>query len=316
LLRTHKDLHSDPRYRAAVDFFTDELYGSGDPRARDRDLLRVERMMERLLPPDALAALCLAIELEVLTQELDVEVVRALPDAAITEERYAEAYRAVGRREDRERQIDLMYRIGQYLDGVVKKPMVRALVHLARGPAHAAGFGGLQDFLERGLAAFERMGGAAPFLAAIRDREQEAMEGCSRAMENPRPGRKGIRMSRPRRFSWRSPAVRSTCRPTHPAAEAPSSCHGSGRSRGDAGGAVLLLSSPSSAVMRGAARLVVELRTATRAPTRDRRCGSAESAQLVGGPGCEHCLARASRDDRALHAGGLRAFPGVRHYDR
>jgi hypothetical protein len=176
LLRTHKDLHSDPRYRPAVDFFTEELYGSGDPRARDRDLLKAERMMDRLLPPDALVALCLAIELEVLSQELDAEVVRALPDGAITDQRYAEAYRAVGRREDRERQIELMYRIGEYLDGVVKKPIVRALVHLARGPAHAAGFGGLQDFLERGLAAFERMGGAAPFLEAIRDREQQAMD--------------------------------------------------------------------------------------------------------------------------------------------
>lgn len=175
LVRTHKDLHADPRFRAAVDFFTEELYGSGDPRARDRDLLKVERMMERLLPPDALAALCLAIELEVLSQELDADMVHALPDGAITEERYADAYRAVGRRQDRERQIDLMYRIGQYLDGVVKKPIVRALVHLARGPAHAAGFGGLQDFLERGLAAFERMGSAGPFLTAIRDREHEAM---------------------------------------------------------------------------------------------------------------------------------------------
>jgi hypothetical protein len=68
-----------------------------------------------------------------------------------------------------------MYRIGLYLDGVVRKPIVRALVHLARGPAHAAGFGGLQEFLERGLAAFERMGGAATFLNAIRDREQQAM---------------------------------------------------------------------------------------------------------------------------------------------
>jgi hypothetical protein len=58
---------------------------------------------------------------------------------------------------------------------VVRKPIVRALVHLARGPAHAAGFGGLQEFLERGLAAFERIGGAATFLDAIRDRERQAM---------------------------------------------------------------------------------------------------------------------------------------------
>jgi len=176
LLGTYKDLHDDPRYRHAVDFFIRELYGSGDPRARDRDLLKVERMMERLLPPDALAALCLAIELEVLSQELDADLVRALPEGAITEDGYAGAYRSVGRRADRDRQIDLAHRIGEYLDGVVQKPLVRALVHLARGPAHAAGFGGLQDFLERGLVAFEKMGGAEQFLAAIRDRERQAME--------------------------------------------------------------------------------------------------------------------------------------------
>jgi hypothetical protein len=184
LLRTHADLHSDLRYRAAVAFFTDELYGSGDPRARDRDLLKVERMMERLLPPDALTALCLAIELEVLSQELDAELTRALTEGEITEATYARAYRTVGRRADRERQIELMYRIGQYLDGVVRKPIVRALVHLARGPAHAAGFGGLQDFLERGLAAFERMGGAAQFLGTIRDRERQAMEAIFAQVDN------------------------------------------------------------------------------------------------------------------------------------
>lgn len=176
LLRTHTDLHADPRYRAAVDFFVGELYGAGDPRARDRDLLKVERMMERLLPPDALAALCLAIELEVLSQELDSEMVRALPEGPLSEDGYTASYRRVGRRADRERQIELMYQIGQYLDGVVRKPIVRALVHLARGPAHAAGFGGLQDFLERGLAAFEKMGGASQFLGAIRDREHGAMD--------------------------------------------------------------------------------------------------------------------------------------------
>lgn len=193
LLRTHADLHSDPRYRAAVAFFIDELYGSGDPRARDRDLLKTERMMERLLPPDALTALCLAIELEVLSQELDAELTRALTEDEITQEAYSRAYRAVGRRADRERQIELMYRIGQYLDGVVRKPIVRALVHLARGPAHAAGFGGLQDFLERGLAAFERMGGAVQFLDNIRDRERTAMEALFAHADDPAADTSGRR---------------------------------------------------------------------------------------------------------------------------
>jgi hypothetical protein len=176
LLRSHDDLHDQPRYRLAVEFFFNELYGGGDPRARDRDLLRVQHVMERLLPAEALRAMCLAIELEVLSQELDADVTRVLPAGPGTVETYADAYRLAGRRADRERQIVLMNEIGSYLDRVVRKPVIRALVRLARGPAHAAGFGLLQEFLERGLVAFEALHGADEFLAIIRDREWRAME--------------------------------------------------------------------------------------------------------------------------------------------
>lgn len=176
LLRSHADLRANPRYRQAVEFFFNELYNGGDPRGRDRDVMRVQRVMEKLLPREALAALCLAIELEVLSQELDADVVRALPDGPISVETYAEGYRKAGRRPDRERQIELLGVIGSYLDRVVRKPIVRRLVRFARGPAHAAGFGTLQDFLERGLDAFETMHGADEFLATIHDRELRAME--------------------------------------------------------------------------------------------------------------------------------------------
>ena len=174
LLRSHADLHENPRYRRAVEFFFNELYGGGDVRRRDADLIKVQTAMERLLPREGLEALCLAIELETLSQELDADVARALPDAPITVARYAEAYRKAGREADRRRQIDLTAKVGAYLDGVVRKPIVGALVRLARAPAHAAGFGRLQEFLEHGLAAFETMGGAREFLEKIRTRELEA----------------------------------------------------------------------------------------------------------------------------------------------
>jgi hypothetical protein len=176
LLRSHADLRRTPRYRAAIEFFFEELYGGGDPQARDRDLQRVHRVMERLLPRQALQALMLAIELEILSQELDAEVVRALQPGPITVERYAAGYRGAGRRADRERQIELLGVIGEFLDGVVKKPIIRGLVHLSRKPAHAAGFGQLQEFLEHGLDAFEGMKGADEFLAILREREWQAME--------------------------------------------------------------------------------------------------------------------------------------------
>ncbi len=174
LLRSHADLHANPRYRLAVEFFFNELYGA-DARTRDSDMIKVQRAMERLLPREGLEALCLAIQLETLSQELDAEVARALPEGGITVARYAQAYRTAGRRADRERQIALTSEIGEYLDGVVRKPMIRGLVRLARGPAHAAGFGLLQEFLERGLDAFEAMHGAKEFLGTVRARERSAM---------------------------------------------------------------------------------------------------------------------------------------------
>ena len=176
LLQSHADLRANPRYRAAVEFFFNELYSGGDPRARDRDLQRVHHVMEKLLPREALHALMLAIELEILSQELDADVVRSLPRGPITAESYAEGYRGAGRRADRERQIELLGVIGGYLDHVVKKPVIRALVRFARGPAHAAGFGSMQEFLERGLDAFEGMRGADEFLATLRERETRAMQ--------------------------------------------------------------------------------------------------------------------------------------------
>ena len=86
LMRSHADLRANPRYGRAVEFFFNELYNGGDPRGRDRDVMRVQRVMEKLLPREALAALCLAIELEVLSQELDADVVRGLPDGPISVE--------------------------------------------------------------------------------------------------------------------------------------------------------------------------------------------------------------------------------------
>jgi hypothetical protein len=185
LLRTHSDLRDSPRYRKAVDFFFKELYGGGDPQARDRDLLRVQRVMERLLPAEALRALTLAIELEVLSQELDAAVVEALPDGPINDENYAEAYRQNGRLDDRQRQIELISEIGDYLDHVVRRPIIRRLVRIARGPAHAAGFGELQELLEHGLIAFEDMQGASEFLATIDERELRAMRRIAEGRDDP-----------------------------------------------------------------------------------------------------------------------------------
>ena len=55
------------------------------------------------------------------------------------------------------------------------RPEIGLAIRLARGPAHAAGYGQLHDFLERGYQAFRRMDGTQEFLASIDRRERELM---------------------------------------------------------------------------------------------------------------------------------------------
>jgi hypothetical protein len=175
LAGTYKDLRGDPRYARAVEFFLSDLYGPRDFSPRDRELARAWRYLKRSLPGAARAALERAIELEVLSAELDHLMVEALPPSPLSAAGYAKAYRAVGQRAARERQIELVIATGANLDSIVRHAWVGAALRLARAPAHAAGFGVLQDFLERGFAAFAAMHDAGPFLSRIRERETALM---------------------------------------------------------------------------------------------------------------------------------------------
>ena len=176
LAATYADLRASDRYCAAVDFFLTDLYGPQDLSHRDTQMLRALGKLERFLPAGALGALTHAFELHVLTIELDAATARALPrDGKVDDDSYAEAYRRAGRVDEREHQIDLVAEIGQLLDGVARHREVGLALRLAHGPAHAAGYGALQDFLERGYGAFKRMRGASEFLSTIDTRERDIM---------------------------------------------------------------------------------------------------------------------------------------------
>lgn len=173
LAQAHADLHANARYRLAIDFFLEDLYGPRDLTQRDAQMVRALDKLARFLPRAALSALAHAFELHVLTMELDTATAARLagPDA-LDDRAYAMAYRAAGRRPDRERQIELLGVVGELLDSVAHRPEVGVMVRLARAPAHAGGFGHLQEFLERGYRAFRAMHGAGQFLETVVDRER------------------------------------------------------------------------------------------------------------------------------------------------
>jgi hypothetical protein len=173
---TYADLADNPRYAAAVAFFRTDLYGPGDFSRRDADLARVVPLMSKVLPEGVLATVGGAMELSVLSHELDRALLERLGSTgALSVASYCAAYRELDERRSRERQIALIVMVGNALDRYVGKPLVRSALAAMRRPARLAGFGALQDLLERGFAAFRRMEGAAEFLATVETRETALM---------------------------------------------------------------------------------------------------------------------------------------------
>lgn len=178
LRMTYDDLAAQERYADAILFFQTDLYGSVDFAQRDADLARVVPMMVRMLPEAVIATIAKAVELDALSQTLDRALLARLPraDGQFSVAEYSRAYRRIGKRSERERQIRLIGEIGSRLAGFVQKPLVRAALAMMRQPARLAGFSALHDFLERGFVAFGKMGDATEFLATIDTRERALME--------------------------------------------------------------------------------------------------------------------------------------------
>jgi len=190
LARTHEDLLRHPEYRAAAEFFLSDLYGPQDTTKRDVELERIYPTMVIMLPATALHSVGLAVELDALSEELDAVLLDVLVQQRgvrdeITEGEYVEAYRRCDNYALRRHQIELVRNVGDDLALLVGKPMVYMILHAMRAPAKVAGFGELQDFLERGFNAFRKMSDPRPFLDAIQMRETQVLERIQAG--HPRP---------------------------------------------------------------------------------------------------------------------------------
>ena len=173
---TYADLAQAPRYAPAIAFFQSDLYGPGDFSRRDADLARVVPIMMMVLPAHVISTVASAMELSVLSHELDRAMLDQLdPAAPLSVSAYCDAYRALSNRDARERQIALIVEVGRALDRYVRNPLLGSMLPAMRYPARAAGLGALQAFLEGGFEAFQAMRGAAGFLATVRTRETALM---------------------------------------------------------------------------------------------------------------------------------------------
>jgi hypothetical protein len=180
LRHTYRDLLETSRYRMAVEFFLNDLYGDKDFSARDEGVERVYPVMSRIMPGAALMTISIGIELHAISQELDLDMVAVLwgemeVGDRLDAESYAEAYRRCGNIDARRRQISIVREVGESLDSIVFKPFINNAVKLGRAPARMTGLLELHHFIERGFAAFRAMKGSDEFINAIVRRETDIM---------------------------------------------------------------------------------------------------------------------------------------------
>ncbi len=179
---TYADLLVDRIYQPAASFFLDELYGDRDYTQRDAQFARIAGAIERLFPAQVAGTAATLAQLHAMTEDLDVQMARVwLQQAGLTDsaQRYALAWRAVGRQDERASQLDAVVRLGGELARLTRTPGLRTMLRMMRGPASAAGLSALQRFLEEGFDTFSGMarerGAAERFLETVRDREAALM---------------------------------------------------------------------------------------------------------------------------------------------
>lgn len=193
---TYADLMGSPSFGPAARFFLTELYSDRDYTERDLQFSRIAGTLQTLFPQAVVATAVALAELHARTESLDQEMARAWvadslaaaptatlaspPDLAHDAARYTAAWRAVGQRHARHDQLARVLAMGRDLARLTRTPGLRMMLRMMRAPAHAAGMGALQDFLEAGFDTFGHLarqrGGVEQFLATIEARERALMD--------------------------------------------------------------------------------------------------------------------------------------------
>jgi hypothetical protein len=178
---TYADLLASQSYAAAARFFLEELYSERDYGDRDAQFARIAGAVEKLFPRDVADTAATLARLHALTESLDHGMARIEPlDGHDDVDGYVRAWKMIGRREDRQRQLETVVAVGAEMTRLTRLPGIRMMLKMMRGPASAAGMSSLQRFLEAGFDTFagvaKQRGGAERFLEIIREREQHLVD--------------------------------------------------------------------------------------------------------------------------------------------
>ncbi len=174
LLPFFSDLHQKQGYAEAIDFTMTDLAGVGIS-DRDRDLERAAPAITTMLPLRALITIAAAAEMNARVLKINIAICRCLlVDGKLPEEisevDYCLACRKASTLDECSELVHSVTALGQTLKSLVKIPILGGTLRAMRAPAHAAGFGALQTFLEKGFTTFRQIPDIDHFLSEIETR--------------------------------------------------------------------------------------------------------------------------------------------------
>jgi hypothetical protein len=176
LLVSHQEMYQQKRFKPAVEFFINELYGPNDFSQRDQDIARIVPKMSKFLPEKALQSLASALHLNTLSFELDFDLAKKLVGVDINCDSYAKAYVNCDNLATRQQQIDYIRTLGNDLADVVKMKGISSLLFISRKPAKMAGVLALHEFLDKGFKSFKNLGNVEDFITPVVNKEHEIMQ--------------------------------------------------------------------------------------------------------------------------------------------
>ncbi|QSP95133.1 hypothetical protein LPB19_01550 [Marinobacter salinisoli] len=190
LKATHRDLYEHPGYHIGLEFLLTDLYAPTSMTQRDDNVDRVFPKMVKWLPERQLDTFAGLVELNLVTQQLDLELTEQLEalgrlSAPLAEEDYCGAYRQSRQLGQRKRQIELVEQVGLQLERYVRNRSLGWLLSIGKAPAEMAGLEDLHNFLHRGYSAFRQMDNVETLILRLVRREARVMENILQGHPNP-----------------------------------------------------------------------------------------------------------------------------------
>lgn len=177
---THADLYQSPNYQKGIDFLFSDLYAAQDFNDRDQDLERIAPKLVKLLPDKIIATVAQLIELNLLTQRLDLKLAKALFDNAaetqITDTSYCAAYRVCDNHAERRQQLQLISKVGELLDRYAHSRTIQFSLRITETPAEMAGLSALHNFISRGFRSFHDMENIPYLMQTLMTREAQILD--------------------------------------------------------------------------------------------------------------------------------------------